>query len=288
MPNLLPVLLVLLLTGTTAFGQYRPILSADLEEEVFYKVIVEEDSVEEVSDLTIVNIDVIDGLVYRRAFLRQGFEPDSLIGHVREDSLAGQVFFRPLNAPAEVLVYDISLEEGDSFNIALNWCDGFPDDRLPVVSAVTQVGGRRLLTFDRSFRVGNECLPLQFVEGVGPSATLVWATDRTGSLRFCRMRRNGELVFPAGTVDQCGLDVTATEDRLPEQLRFYPNPVSDRLFIEGWQEGDRVLIVDLLGRPAELSVQTGEGDTRQLPAGYYQLILLRNGSPLAIGRMIRS
>ena len=81
---------------------------------------------------------------------------------------------------------------------------------------------------------------------------------------------------------------TALDPPAPEAIRLFPNPVRDRLVVQGLLHGDRIQIRDLLGRTlAKLPVshQALEVDLAAFPPGVYALHILRGGVWLASWRV---
>jgi hypothetical protein len=260
---------------------------------VFFKTELEIQGGPLISEISIFDYDLIEGEIYYRVFFKRGFEADLLIGHFREDISTGTAVFRPLDGE-DILVYDISLEEGDQLVLPARWCDGIAHDTARVLS-VTQEEGRRLLTFDRLVGGGEICEALTFREEIGPNASVIFPYFRGRSyqegfaLRLCHVARGGVIFYPAGaTVDFCGVP-TSTGERLPApRVQIFPTVFRDQLTLKGVEPDDEVLLLDLQGRPhfrwRGASVPPGLG---QLPSWAYYLRIGRDGQPLLTEKLIK-
>ncbi len=74
-------------------------------------------------------------------------------------------------------------------------------------------------------------------------------------------------------------------------LTVYPNPTLGQLIVEGsWDQGDRVRISDLLGRPLidiELTPDRMDFELSEYPAGTYLVSFQRNGHLLKTFQLIK-
>lgn len=82
---------------------------------------------------------------------------------------------------------------------------------------------------------------------------------------------------------------SAPEIRL--NVSAFPNPTPDEVNLSGdWENGDRMRITDLLGRPLvdrPLRTETDRVDLRRHPAGVYVLSVVRAGRLLKTFRIVR-
>lgn len=65
---------------------------------------------------------------------------------------------------------------------------------------------------------------------------------------------------------------TATRNPFFQELRFFPNPVSDKLFLQGLTESARIRIYDAAGRLVQETMTRSELDVQKLGKGRYWLI----------------
>ena len=176
----------------------------------------------------------------------------------------------------ERLVYDLDLDVGDTMY--------FPANRLPmVVDSVFTQDGRKHVRFN--YRFSDFCeyvtpafdVPLEFVEGVGPSWGWLWGEDFAEyepSLLLC-VWRDGEQVNE-GIEEHyemyfylypCSIDnpLGKIDDLSQVGYKVYPNPVEKVLTVSGLPEkkatvavydmlGNRLMGVECMGPEAEIDL----------------------------------
>lgn len=283
--------LLLALFGPFLTAQnYLPVI---INGEVFFKteLLTSEGLIS--AELTVANFQKIDGQLYNRAFFKRGFEGDMLIGYFREDPGLGQIHYLPLNGGTETLVYDISLAVGDVIELAARWCDGQNNDQAQVI-AVNDVGGLRELVFDREVGEGELCQTLTFLEGVGPSASLMFpyfqdAIIQNGvAQRICHASRQAIIYYPPNaTEDLCGFSTVSTRDIDPVNLPIFPNPAQAYLTISGVEAGDYLSVFSITGQLLHHLPATNKLDCSSWPKGMYILQLKSENGQIQIGRVMK-
>ena len=197
-------------------------------------------------------------------------------GLIREDTLARQVFVRyyegDWSLSPEVLTYDFSLAVGDTLQ---SWTT-FTMDSLG--STTIETGEQR-----RTFYFAQQDLPwpscTYYIEGIGGDAGL-W------NPLFCPFEDDSELVcvkhndtvlyahmmFQMGS-PPCDL-LSAAEEPEAAKVRIWPNPATDRLFLDIAEfRPVRLRLYDaggrlLLEQPAPEGLQVWEVDLSRLQPGY--------------------
>ncbi|WP_367392817.1 T9SS type A sorting domain-containing protein [Lewinella sp. LCG006] len=270
------VILSALFIFSPAFTQnYLPVV---INGEVFFKTELETSEGIVPAEVTIANFEKINGQLYNRVFFKRNLEADMFIGYLREDPGAGEIYFRTTTNPQEFLVYDISLEVGESIILNARWCDGVAGDVATVVS-VTETVGLREVVFDR--QIGNDliCETLTFIEGVGPSASLIFPIFRNAiaengvAQSLCHASHEAVIYYPAGTdTDLCGAGITSTDiPAQAEAIKVFPNPVSTQLQVNGLPAGSTIVVYNGYGQVIP-SVFTGQHlDSSKWSAGLYVL-----------------
>jgi len=277
--------------STSWTQSYVPVI---VNGEVFFKTQLETAEGLIFAEVTVANFEEIDGQFYNRTFLKRGLEADMLVGYLREEPENGRLYFRPQQNPQEVLVYDMSLEVGDQIELAARWCDDQRGDMAEVV-AVRTVAGRREVTFNR--RVGEDliCDTLRFLEGVGPSASVIFPLFRNAvldngvAMSICQAARSGEVFYPAGRdEDFCGLDITGVQEiTAPQSLIVYPNPTDSQLSLRNLPEDAEILLYGPDGRIACATTATSQLDVSALPAGLLNLVIWRDGKIWTTKRILK-
>ena len=255
---------------------YVPVI---INGEVFFKTELETDAGPIDAEVTVANFEQIDGQLYNRVFFKRGFEADMLVGYLREDPGAGQMFFRTTTSSNEFLIYDIALTVGSVISLQARWCDGRSGDLAEVV-AVRTSAGRRELVFDRQVGQVGICDTLRFIEGVGPSASVIFPYFRNALLpngvaqRICHASRGGAIFYPPNTTtDLCGLTITSTADAPTSTtlLTVYPNLVRDQLTIAGLEPGQLLEVYTATGQLILRTPATASLDCSSWARGIYFL-----------------
>ncbi|MEM1215801.1 MAG: T9SS type A sorting domain-containing protein [Bacteroidota bacterium] len=273
MQSLYLALLLTLMTGYLTGQNYTPVI---INGEVFFKTELLTDEGLVSSEVTVTNLITLDDVFYVRVFLRRGFEPDMLVGYLREDPGTSELFFRGLTGAQEELIYTMDLEVDDQISLPARWCDGQSGDLATVVATHT-VEGRKEIVFDRQVGTGELCETLTFLEGVGPSATVMYAYLRDQPIqngaaqRLCHAFRTDGVFYPTTTdTDFCGLMIVNTEEELAStQLRMWPNPVTEAVHFAGLAPDDRVHVFNAQGQLITQLRTDGPLDVSAWAAGVY-------------------
>jgi hypothetical protein len=239
------------------------------------------------AEVTVANFLKIDGVLYNRVFFKRNLEADMLIGYLREDPGTGQIYFRETTDPQEFLVYDITLEEGDNITLNARWCDGLAGD-VATVTSVTETEGRREVTFNREVGDGNICQTLTFLEGVGPSASVIFPYFRDAiaengtAVSICHASHDNVIYYPeGGTTDFCGSMISSEEEPLGANLEVFPNPVSNVLYLRGLPAAAELDFFNANGQKVLLPFDGETLNTSALVPGLYLLrIRLTDGTVL--------
>lgn len=272
------ILFAFVLLSFPSFAQdYIPVV---INGEVFFSTQLETLAGIVPAEVTVANFEKIDGQLYNRVFFKRNLEADMFIGYLREDPGAGEIYFRTTTNPQEYLVYDISLEVGESIELSARWCDGQSGDIATVVS-VTELDGLREVVFDREVGDDQICEPLTFIEGVGPSASLIFPIFRTAiaengvAQSLCHASHEAVIYYPAGTdTDLCGGGITNTDVvSVSDKVEVFPNPVSNMLQLRGLPEGSTVAVSNGYGQVVPVILNGSGVDSSNWPAGLYIVVI---------------
>jgi hypothetical protein len=258
-------------------AQYLPAFDA---ERVDYRIQVEGLHAAYPANLIVEGSEAIGGLLYKKAFL-----DGNHIGWARENPAEGKMWFRWASDGSETLVMDLSLEAGDTFDIY--WqssCDAyFPDlpVRVPVLDASYQ-DGRKTLTLEWDAGGYFFCDTLRFIEGVGPSATLLlqaYFPRVAFSQRLCKMSKADTLYYQALPDSLCGLTVSVPPT--PQAalfLRVYPNPASGEIHVASSLPVAELQLFSHQGQPVAAAARSTTLALGGLPRGLYLLrVVLEDG-----------
>ncbi len=185
----------------------------------------------------------------------------------------GKVWKRHLNTSEETLLYDFTASVGDTL------CFGEPGASFVLDSiSMVQIGGvdRRKFWFGLEYDgLGNPRAKETWVEGIGSDYGLLW----TGYFNVfdgwhCLLcfHQNGELVWQNPEYNTCTYPYDAVEENKDSEIALYPNPVRDRVVIEGIEIAE-VEVYNALGQRVKMVQSTNEINVSGLPEGVYLLFI---------------
>lgn len=231
--------------------------------------------------------------------------PAYLYGYFREDSLARKVFYRPIAdiasacSPEEHLLYDFSLQEGDTLNECVLEKIYAPDFCIiPNIDSIRlemrQGKMRRAFYTVGSFQyVGLPfCGPGVLDEGFGYEQYGLFnfggpshETPYTPLIDYCE-----------GTLQTCGFVSSSGDLNSREaEISVSPNPADDKILLKhsaGICKGTfPVKIFDLSGKTRTTSVidacETSTLNIQHLPEGIYFLQILNSGRPVSAKLLVQ-
>ncbi|MBR4512029.1 MAG: T9SS type A sorting domain-containing protein [Bacteroidales bacterium] len=193
--------------------------------------------------------------------------------YLREDTVLGRLYRYYPELDTEVVLCDMSLQQGDTFRLPWlkvmhlpNWRDycynewGYPI----VVDTVFYVGKRKHINFyyikDRSsIFYDNEgvCkeygLPLSFIEGIGPSYGLGFlpvSLELYLPLMLC-LHKDDTIAFKLHEPTGCKHNEFAVKEPKRTTLTLQPNPAQDYILLRNEEASDlggEIIITDAIGR----------------------------------------
>lgn len=204
------LLLVFVLSGTNSSGQYLSTLNDGQSWALSgYDIVYGEERY--MAEIYVDGEETYEGQEYKLLRITSPLSSQHPFGLIREDTVAGKVWFRShlhgdfdeyMDTSPEVLIADYSLEVGDQFYytffLGYDWlydsAGYFIDSLLFEVEEVGVVNGRKyiqtnsltVLDEEQNWLLGNPFyysslqfsvanqVPLRFIEGIGPSYSLIW------------------------------------------------------------------------------------------------------------------
>lgn len=183
----------------------------------------------------------------------------------------GKVWKRYSIAHSETLLYDFTASVGDTLRIG-----DFAEEMVLDSISMVQIGGvdRRKFWFGLEYDgLGNPRAKETWVEGIGSDYGLLW----TGYFNVfdgwhCLLcfHQNGELVWENPEYGTCTYD--AIEENKDSEISIYPNPVRDRVVIEGIEVAE-VDVYNALGQKVKMVQSTNEINVSGLQEGVYLLFI---------------
>lgn len=199
-------------------------------------------------------------------------------GWLSEDTTTGQLWYRPqpsLQSPADsniVLLMDLRLQVGDTFNISPAW--GSIPDSLQIVDSVYTEMGRKHIRF-KADATGIE--NFTFIEGVGPNLGILYkqAGMMMSQYLLCAYQ-DGQQHYLNKSHGYCNVyngGPHAVANLAQQQFRIYPNPVQSQLQIEKATalSVDRIQLYNSLGQLIWQKEFSASLSLASLPAGLYIL-----------------
>ena len=207
-----------------------------------------------------------------------GGYPTGFRGAIREDTAARKIFFVPPSESTEQLLYDFTMQVGDTvrgFTASFAW----PADIVQSIDSIL-VG----TTYRKRWNINN-CYNIHFIEGIGSTYGLIevspgCVTDLPDYTLTC-FQQNGNAHYP-DTITNCQLITSIqSKDKVLYKVEAFPNPSNGCFTIEfGGGDIKELFITDLLGKiilRQSIDKQT-QIKIDNLHAGTYLLILIdRNG-----------
>ena len=183
----------------------------------------------------------------------------------------GKVWKRHLNTSEETLLYDFTASVGDTL------CFGHPGNCFVLDSiSMVQIGDvdRRKFWFGLEYDgLGNPRAKETWVEGIGSDFGLLWSGYYgvyDGWHCLLCFHQYGELVWQNPEYNTCTYPYDAVEENKDSEIALYPNPVRDRVVIEGIEVAE-VEVYNTLGQMVKTIQGTNEISVADLPQGVYLL-----------------
>ena len=186
----------------------------------------------------------------------------------------GKVWKRHLNTSEETLLYDFTASVGDTL------CFGEPGASFVLDSiSMVQIGDvdRRKFWFGLEYDgLGNPRAKETWVEGIGSDFGLLWSGYYgvyDGWHCLLCFHQYGELVWQNPEYNTCSYPYDAIEENKDSEISVYPNPVRDRVVIEGI-EAVEIQVYNTLGQVVKTVRGTNEIPVADLPQGVFMLRIM--------------
>ncbi len=181
----------------------------------------------------------------------------------------GKVWKRHLNTSEETLLYDFTASVGDTL------CFGEPGASFVLDSiSMVQIGDvdRRKFWFGLEYDgLGNPRAKETWVEGIGSDFGLLWSGYYgvyDGWHCLLCFHQYGELVWQNPEYNTCSYPYDAVEENKDSEISVYPNPVRDRVVIEGI-EAVEIQVYNTLGQVVKSERNSNEISVEGLAEGVY-------------------
>lgn len=177
--------------------------------------------------------------------------------YFREDMATGRLYrYFPRHDEVEVLLCDMSLEVGDTFNVSDQW-----GTHSLVVGSVSFENERKVIHFENTY---GYMIGLAFHEGVFPSYYPIGFMDYFGcdSYLLCEYR-DGEQIFDNPEFDACYLNYSSTKEICVNPVRIFPTSIHPMgtIHVEAPEQIFDITFFDLYGREFRV-IKTQEAISR--------------------------
>ncbi|MBR3730550.1 MAG: T9SS type A sorting domain-containing protein [Bacteroidales bacterium] len=207
----------------------------------------------------------INGHDYLHA-IPQGFSDDFEL-YLREETASGRLYrYCPLFDEEEVLLCDMTLTVGDTFEYTDEW-----ETRQVVVESVSFENGRKVIRFALPVYPWHDHDALTFREGIFPNNYPIGFMD----YYYCENNllceyKDGEQVFENPEYNTCYIDETSVQEQDQQQVSLCPNPAKENVLIKGIELAE-VQVYNALGQLVKTVQNAYEINVSDLLEGIYLL-----------------
>ena len=207
-------------------------------------------------------------------------------GAIRQDLTSQKVYFIPPQDTSELILYDFTLQVGDTVRGQTHNLN-FQKDTIISIDSVL-IGN----SFRKRWNI-NTCYNISFIEGIGSTYGLLekspgCLTDFPDYSLTC-FQQNSQTVYP-DTNNNCQIITTLKNiPKIKEQISIYPNPSNGSLTIDfSPNQIKEITVINLLG-DIILNQLVNEINTfkiKHLPKGYFFLIMIDRNNNTITKRII--
>lgn len=201
-----------------------------------------------------------------------GFEEvTELEGFIREDTIAKKVFLLEKGTNLEYVLYDFSLQVGDS--ITLQDFPVFPAI-VDSIGTMTDAAGIQRRLFYFSWQSPQELYMIEGIGGNGGLLSPLCYCFEQGSDMTC-VKKENEILWNIGGRATCDILLDTKVQLFNSDIKIYPNPTANSLFIEGLENfSGTVTLFDYQGKifltqSFENQIDKTKIDLHHLPKGIF-------------------
>jgi hypothetical protein len=296
MKSIYSILIVAMLMSTASGQTYHPLLENGKTWNVLTLTMVDWFT----STYSIEGDTLINGYTYEKLYTNgnQG-SGRQYLGAIREETTDQKVYFNDHYSTAEELLYDFSLQKGDTVAITSNMgLKGFPltfkVDSVDQVIDETGSERKRLLLSYGTKNYGEE-----WIEGIGSMQGLI----SPGNFYFMAdlnweslcTKLDGNVLYYNPSFDTCVLEYVGIEEHNETKpyMKIYPNPVESSTVIEISNSPElyhEIRIVNIAGKIVYNYSFTGNylylGDNIFLGSGFYFVFISNSRQMIAKGKLM--
>jgi hypothetical protein len=213
---------------------------------------------------------------------------NGLGGYLREDTTSGKAWFKGVADTVEHLIMDLSLQLGDSIYVhILPFSPSFAK-----ITSIDTIQNRKVLTTDYFYGGGIIYEYLRFIEGVGPSASLLhqieYETRNVFETDFSYKVCNMFIGATSSYEDSCPTFISVKDIIKNEDIiGLYPNPSSGDIYLENIVNPTTINIFDTHNKLVYKEVLTSNSNriNVSIPKGIYLYHLISN-TEISTGKLV--
>lgn len=207
-------------------------------------------------------------------------------GAIRQDTTNKKVFFIPPADTTEKLLYDFTMQVGDTVKGYIG------ENALPQDIIVQSIDSVLAGSNYRKRWVINPCYQLDFIEGIGSTYGLIkrapgCAVDQAYYTITC-FQQNGQALYPDTTAN-CQLITSLNSiDKIGCQINAFPNPSNGSFTVNFGQSIKEIRLADLLGNTVlqQMVNNTSKIEISNLQSGYYTLTAIDKNNKTTVRKII--
>lgn len=218
--------------------------------------------------ITTIGDTVINNLNYKKLMWQEAYNTSAKYFYLREDTTEGKIWYLADTSIAEVLVSDLTLEEGDIFQ--------YPSFYGPEQTEVDSVFFEDGVKHVRLYYITFNFIALEFIEGSVSNGGPIWfpMDDTIGALLLCQHKDDVQTYqreeFPYE--DMCNvLDVGTDRVNAENSYLLFPNPAKSNFHVKlpsGIDEIGGLFISDVTGKIVQEVENYKSGESINIDALY--------------------
>jgi len=194
-------------------------------------------------------------------------ETQIYLGAFREDTAQRKVYFLLPSYSTDTLLYDFSLNVGDTLPLGIN-NGGSPVMTINSIDSILINGNYR-----KRFEIANTS-NVSIIEGIGSTTGLIEKVlfFESGGNLYCYSENNQE-IYPTNSSSPCDLLLSESELTKKKDFNIYPNPATDKISIDCAEKQNlKMQLYNIVGKcifQKEINNITKEIDISTLSKGVY-------------------
>jgi hypothetical protein len=243
--------------------------------------------------VSVIGDSIINSNNYKEVDRYSLFSEDN--GFLREDTIAGKVWFYNKTIAKEILVVDLSLNETDSFKI-YNYA---LDSTYIYVDTLFINNGIKHIRFKHCYI--HICAPdeqFEFIEGTGTNAGLfyidTWDANASFSYLLCHEKDGKKIYGNSLFNDTCFVDIVGINDVIRENdVEIFPNPTKDLVTFRFKNQNNETYHLIIYNASVQLthSISTSESEIQiffnDKSTGINYFVLISNHKLIKTGKILK-